>query len=491
MTPSNSTKPILLLQMQRMGDLILTFPLFLWLKRRFPKNPLFVVAEPVFYQDLIGISPEVHYISWKDSHLLTNKNFLFVLNLSNRPEAAELAGQVKCEEYFGPFIDKEGNRRVGGAWQLYRVALVENNRYNRFHWADMNALDVVPLAEIIGTHWGMPREYKKIRNVGLFLGASQADKKLTSKNWIKLFLELEKRDLRPILLGGPEDTSTAQEVVAALGKKVVNFCGCLSLNKLAAIGQELSLFITPDTGPMHLAAWTGTKVLNLSLGPVSAWETGPYQPGHYVLEPTISCRPCWSCRDRSLRCRNAFTPGRVATFASALVKDETSRLTRMQIPGLRLSKSSRTPDGLYDLQPVVSFDNKKTDADAGHFNCPDVLGNFWRNFFLGILLPQGTSDEHVSRKNNSKQAWKIFADSFPDLAFQLASSLPPLVGRLAISMRRGKGIGRDFWIKTPPSLRPLSSYLQTFLENEDFSRQAWSEVFEYLEILAACIEVAL
>ena len=36
---------------------------------------------------------------------------------------------------------------------------------------------------------------------------------------------------------------------------------------------------------MHLADWLGVPVLNLSMGPVRAHETGPYSPGQLVLMP--------------------------------------------------------------------------------------------------------------------------------------------------------------------------------------------------------------
>ena len=55
-------KPILVIQMQRMGDLILSFPLFLWLMRRYPGHPLWVAADPRFFRPLRPIDPTVHYL---------------------------------------------------------------------------------------------------------------------------------------------------------------------------------------------------------------------------------------------------------------------------------------------------------------------------------------------------------------------------------------------------------------------------------------------
>ena len=52
-------KPILVIQMQRMGDLILSFPLFLWLGRAFPGHPVWVMGEPAFAGPLARLGPGV------------------------------------------------------------------------------------------------------------------------------------------------------------------------------------------------------------------------------------------------------------------------------------------------------------------------------------------------------------------------------------------------------------------------------------------------
>ena len=77
-----SKKPILILQMQRMGDLILSYPLILWLARRYPGHPIFVAAEELFYKPLMGLSPAVTYFPWTGADVLRQHEFELVLNLS-------------------------------------------------------------------------------------------------------------------------------------------------------------------------------------------------------------------------------------------------------------------------------------------------------------------------------------------------------------------------------------------------------------------------
>jgi len=62
------------------------------------------------------------------------------------------------------------------------------------------------------------------------------------------------------------------------------------------------LFITTDTGPMHLAAAAGCKVVAL-FGPTAPWRTGPYGPGNVVVRAGIDCSPCYrrEC-DIGMRC---------------------------------------------------------------------------------------------------------------------------------------------------------------------------------------------
>lgn len=304
--------PILVLQMQRMGDLVLTFPLLLWLSRCYPGHPLHVVAEESFSSPLLPVSPPAAYVSWSDaaSGALDGQHYRLVVNLSIRREAARLAGRLSADGVLGPVLGADGALRVRGAWQLYRASLVQNNRHNRLHWADLNALDIVPFSATQNTHFALPREPQEhnARSVGVFVGASEPGKRPDAAFYAGLLRELLDRGLRPVLLGGPGDVPVAAEVRALFDHPALDLVGKLTLAELVAAGASLSLLITPDTGPMHVAAWTGLKTLNLSVGNVNPWETGPYQPGHLVLRSGASCaHGCWACGQKSALCRLGMT----------------------------------------------------------------------------------------------------------------------------------------------------------------------------------------
>ena len=463
-----SKKPILILQMQRMGDLILSFPLMLWLARRYPGHPLFVAAEEMFFKPLMSLSPAVTYFPWSGAHVLRQHDFELVLNLSIQEKAAELAGQVRSEAVFGPVRTAGGDRFVHGRWQLYRTSLVENNRYNRFHWAELNGLDVIPAADIAATRFDEPRTLPKgATKVGLFLGASEPAKRPSAPFWAGLVRELLSRGLHPVLFGGPAERDLGGEVERLAGTPVLNLCGRLGLDEFGAVGQTQSLFITPDTGPMHLAAWTGLKCLNLSMGPVNPWETGPFAPGHYVLRADMDCaKGCWRCADGNLGCHAPFTPARVAGLAARMVAgDGPEKLSRMALPGLALFRTGKGETGLYHLKRL---DNAPPDGER-------LASRFWQAFFAARF---GLGGEEAAAT-----AWRALADGAPDEAQALLAHIPPMGRQFTHGLRTGALLDAGFWSSGPRLLRPLAGMVQMRLSNGDYDRAAWADAIAHLEAL--------
>ena len=464
-------KPILILQMQRMGDLILSYPLMLWLARRYPGHPLFVAAEKTFYEPLMQLSPPATYFPWAGANVLRKHEYSLVINLSIQEKAALLAGQVKAEEKLGPVQTADGIRYVHGGWQLYRTSLVRNNLFNRFHWAELNGLDAIPFSHMSATLFSQPRTLSDSNKVGLFLGASDEAKRPSAAFWAALVDELHGRNLRPVLFGGPGEKGLGAEVVKRAKGPALNLCGRLGLGEFSAVGQTLGLFITPDTGPMHLAAWTGLKCLNLSMGNVNPWETGPHSPGHYVLRADLKCaKGCWQCTQDSLLCHDPFRPGRVAALAHRMMaRTSDDKLTRMDLPGLDLFRTGKSDLGLYQLHRL---DNSPPDRER-------LVSRFWQTYF-GHLFGLW-SGQHPA------EAWTDLAARAPETAAALVDHVPEMGRQFKHGLRSGSILDKSFWAHSPAEARPLTGYAHMYLENNDYTRKAWAHVLELLErLIAAC-----
>ncbi|MBG0791144.1 MAG: glycosyltransferase family 9 protein [Desulfovibrionaceae bacterium] len=462
-------RPILILQMQRMGDLILTYPLMLWLRRQYPGHPLFVAAEKGFYLPLMRLSPEATYFPYDGARRLRQHRYEMVINLSIREQAARLAGEVETERRLGPALDADNIRRVQGDWQLYRTSLVGNNLYNRFHWAELNALDCVGFNDIKGTVFAPPRTLPDSGKVGLFLGASDESKRPSARFWADLADELLGRNLRPVLFGGPAEKELGREVARLARGPALNLCGTLGLDEFGAVGQTLGLFITPDTGPMHLAAWTGLKCLNLSMGNVNPWETGPLNPGHYVLRADMDCaRGCWTCTRDRLYCHDPFKPGRIAALAGRMAKgDGPDKLAKLDLPGLALFGTGKSGLGLYRLRRL---DDTPPDAER-------LASRFWQAYFGRLFGLWG--------EDRPKAAWSGLADNAGETAEALLAHIPEMGRQFRHGLKSGSLLDQSFWADSPAIARPLTGYAQMYLENNDFSRPAWAYVLGLMERLAA------
>ncbi|MFV0423277.1 glycosyltransferase family 9 protein [Oleidesulfovibrio sp.] len=468
-----SSRPILVIQMQRMGDLVLTFPLLGWLRLRFPDAPIWVVAEPVFFKGLMALSPAVTFFPPDAAPALVRESFSAIINLSHRPNAARLAGSAKADAKYGPY-DDNGAIRIGGQWQLYRTSLTHNNRHNAFHWADMNALDSLPLQTLQKTFWPTISYTKASEGrVGLFLGASEIDKRPSAQFWASLAENLLSKGLKPVLLGGKAELALASEVAALINAPALNMAGRFSLPELVEVLHSLRLLVTPDTGPMHVAAWVGTPTLNLSMGPVSAWETAPFPPGHFVLQSTISCVGCWRCKHKRPLCHDAFTPHRIASLVRMMLSTSGSFVNKLHLPGLELLKTSRDEYGLYRLS---SLEGQRPDSSL----IRQPLKDFWQAFFgysFGVL-----SGELVAIR------WKQLTAGSPAIAQTFIPAVTSLSRALTKSLKDPVSIAcQDFWQKHPPFMRPLSGYLQQALTTEDCSRPAYSKALQMIESLLGSI----
>lgn len=465
-------KPVLVLQMQRMGDLILSFPLFLWLSREYPGREILVAAEESFFRPLMPVSPKVTYIPWSGVDVLKKRQYRAVINLSIQEKAACLCHDLATEERFGPSMDAQGVRHVHGNWQMYRSSLVRNNRYNRFHWADLNALDCIPLRRMAETRFDGPRTLPDdVTRVGLFLGASEPAKRPSARFWAGLVLALLNRGLRPVLFGGPAEIELGREVERLAKAPALNLCGKLGLDEFGAVGQTLALFITPDTGPMHLAAWTGLKCLNLSMGNVNPWETGPFQPGHYVLRSDLDCaKGCWVCVKDSLECRDPFDPKRIAALAHRMARGaRADQLARMRLPGLELFRTARNGHGLYHLEPLCETECRP-DEDR-------LLSGFWQSFFghhFGLW-----SQDHPEKALGRAR------DLAPEETTRLLSHLSETGRQFRNGVAKGELLNESFWSESPREMRPFNGLAHMMLENGDFRPQAWRSVLTMLERLVA------
>lgn len=124
------------------------------------------------------------------------------------------------------------------------------------------------------------------------------------------------RGVSVVLTGSPEDEKASEILLSRMAgrEKVLNLVGRTGLRELAGIFLHSDLVLTPDTGPMHLAAAVEAPLVAL-FGPTAPWRTGPYSNGHVVLRKPLACSPCFKKKCPTIECMTSLTVGEVTEAA--------------------------------------------------------------------------------------------------------------------------------------------------------------------------------
>jgi ADP-heptose:LPS heptosyltransferase len=96
---------------------------------------------------------------------------------------------------------------------------------------------------------------------------------------------------RVVLIAGVGEKELLHQILSHAGPDPLVIDQHLSVPQLAALVAQFDLLLCHDSGPMHVAAAVGTRVVAL-LGSQNPVLFAPPGPGHTVLQPPLPCRNC-------------------------------------------------------------------------------------------------------------------------------------------------------------------------------------------------------
>ena len=130
-----------------------------------------------------------------------------------------------------------------------------------------------------------------------------------------------------VLTGGPGDAALIERIKLALPAGRVVDAGGSSLLTTGGILEQCDLLITGDTGPMHIAAAVGTPIVAI-FGPSDPRRYAPRGPRDRVIRVDLPCAPCnrirlppARCSGRVPDCLALVTPDRVFDAAAAVLQE--------------------------------------------------------------------------------------------------------------------------------------------------------------------------
>lgn len=346
----NSVRRVLLVQLDHLGDAVITTAMLPPLREAYPgasievlasarNYPLFAACEEI---DRVHVAKVNRFASWLPGLWLPA---MLAWAWTLRRRRYDLGIDVRGEFPHALLLFLAGVRRRvgwnagGGGFLLTDSPEYFPHRPETESRAALLRVLGIALEEPIAPRmqaraddrlWndGDPRGTR--RRIVLHIGAGTQAKRWPVEHWRELLGRLiVDGDYQIALVGGTADVQRAAEI---LGDRpwpnVLNAAGQLELPRTAALLAGADLFIGADSGPAHLAAALGTSVVVLFSGTNHAAQWQPRGPRVVVLRHAVACSPCHrrQCPWAEHPCMTRIRPEQVLAAAKAMLASTSSEI---------------------------------------------------------------------------------------------------------------------------------------------------------------------
>lgn len=132
-----------------------------------------------------------------------------------------------------------------------------------------------------------------------------------------------------VAIGADEDRPLVEAFRACLGDRpLLDLCARTTLPQLAALTAACDLVLSNDTGPLHVAAAAGARVVGLYTC-TDPKLNGPYGPRATAIATKVWCAGSYVSRCRRLDCMAELTPDRVWPTIAPLLARPSPHLGRL------------------------------------------------------------------------------------------------------------------------------------------------------------------
>jgi heptosyltransferase-2 len=322
------------------GDAVMSLPALHAVRERFPQAHIAVLARPwvadIYVRETFADEIILYTAGkgWRDiggklrlASELRHKRFDTAILLPNAFDAAALAWLARIPRRIGY------NRDVRGWLLTDAIDVPESGPHQRFYYLELlrraGLIERVPYSEMIrlgGAAAAAEAGRVRFAELGwtVVTGVSPGAAFGTAKRWLpERFAEAAARIGSPVALFGSKDERALCESIAAkLGELPVhNFAGQTSLREFIDLAAACRVFLTNDSGAMHIASALGVPTVAI-FGATDHVATGPTGPLARIVREPVDCSPCL-LRECPIdhRCMTGVSAEQVAQTALDLLPD--------------------------------------------------------------------------------------------------------------------------------------------------------------------------
>ncbi len=319
---------ILIAETDRIGDLILTLPVFKSIKM-FNKDIRITALVRSYTADIFKNFQYIDKVlSYTD--LDTEENISTLL-LKIKSLKFDTAIVLHPEYKIAKILKKAGiKKRFSYGWKLYQFlfskVMIQHRSKNIKNQLEYN-LELLKLININKfdtdiklnpqpedlKHIDAILRSKKLNNkplIGIHPGSGHSSLNLPPDKYAELIDHISKYFKKPkiILTGSPKDKHIIDHILTKTKAKLYPMPSNLSLSELIALISRTRIFISNSTGPMHIASALRIPLVAF-FSPVfihSPVRWGPYWGKRLVKKPDIECPKKWKCNKDKCAYYNCF-----------------------------------------------------------------------------------------------------------------------------------------------------------------------------------------
>lgn len=313
-----------------LGDSVMVSPAFEDLKKHFP-NASFSIIGTKASCGIYSRDNRIKHIfidSTKNAKNRLSATFRFAkeigkydiaINFTNSFFSALLIFLTKSTLRIGYAKNLRGiflNKKIKFIRGIHQVLLYQNlvNELNGEGLITKNAFNNKPLKLISYNIKGFKKNYLK-PCIGINPGASYGSaKRWEEKYFIEVILHFLE-DGYMVFLFGNDDLSNIESSIKE-NKNFINLVNKTTIEQLCDYIAIMDLFITNDSGPMHIAASFSVPLIAI-FGATDSKETSPWGANAILLNKNLPCSPCKKreCPLKHHNCMKLITPDEVIESA--------------------------------------------------------------------------------------------------------------------------------------------------------------------------------
>jgi heptosyltransferase-2 len=314
----SKTNKILIIRLSSLGDVLLTTPFIRAIKMQFLNIKIDMLIREE-YADVIKLNPYIDkkHLFKKDEksnialiEQLRNSNYELVIDLQNNLRSKKVTSSLKIKSVkfdkrtFDKFLLV--NFKINKLREAPHIPVRYSNTIQNLN-LDKKGLDLFT---------DKPANIKlngKNNLIGFCPGARHFTKRWPKEYFIELGNKLTQTGYTIVLFGGKIDKEICAELIDKISG-AINLSNNDELLQTAADMKLCKAIVCNDSGLMHTASATGTKVIALFGSTVKEFGFAPYNCSNLILENnSLTCRPCShigrsNCPKKHFNCMKDIKP---------------------------------------------------------------------------------------------------------------------------------------------------------------------------------------